>query len=870
MLIFRSFWLLIALVILAACVPLEQAPPPASAANTAPMETPAPVDKPAQVPPPTDELVMLRANSWQWVSFDGPTGRLEIEDPTNYRVTFNSDASLAVVADCNKAAGSYQGEGGDLTIEIGPVTTAACPPGSRSNQFIDLLPGAVSYAFESDHLHIDLIADGGAMILAPVGEPAGEDAPIAGGSVAAVPFDLGDAVLVQTGAVNESMREMPIRLNGLIAAPPTGKNLPIAVIIHGSHGSGCSSSDGMTESWPCPDKETPHYEGFAYLVEALAARGYVAVSINANPAYVMAYGEARPNMRLPILVDQYLAQIAAAVNGDDVALGVDLAGRVDWNQLVVLGHSQGGEGVNWIVDGRAGRTAPDQITAGQGPIAAVILLAPSATATGEMEMATPFAVILPACDRDVSGLDGQRYYESARMKAQRDDLAASVYLPGANHNRFNSLLGDETLGRTSAVCDGALLPAAAQQRFLTDYALHFFDAALGRSDGDATAGGIDPTQPTPAVLFDRTVLTSLALPTTQRLRLPLGADGAAGAAAAVFCKAGYGLPGEMAEACRRVQFSQPGYPEQLALTWEGTDGAYEVALPEGNRDLSDYATLHLRAAVDPLSPLNAPGQPQAFSLRLTDGAGKTASVALTGEPALTFPLGNRGFDNTFKLDTWDNHVVLSSIRVPLTAFSGVDLGNVQSIALVFDATNSGAIFLTDLELLRTDMTQPKQTQFEETKPEYVAALEAAYGAPSQAGWGSAVFLERLKAADELEPAALAKYRYFVGELWERFGDDAWMGPWKAVYTRPADGKRDIIAELRGITDRDARQSVEMILDNVDDPEKARAALSAAFDDPAVTELAVYNIGDGAAMSGLLLAGRRGDAGEATFLVFLLD
>ena len=97
-----------------------------------------------------------------------------------------------------------------------------------------------------------------------------------------------------------------------------------------------------------------------------------------------------------------------------------------------------------------------------------------------------------------------------------------------------------------------------------------------------------------------------------------------------------------------------------------------------------------------------------------------------------------------------------------------------------------------------------------------------------------------------------------------------MGPWKAVYTRPADGKRDIIAELRGITDRDARQSVEMILDNVDDPEKARAALSAAFDAPAVTELAVYNTGDSAAMSGLLLAGRRGDAGEAIFLVFLLD
>ncbi len=236
----------------------------------------------------------------------------------------------------------------------------------------------------------------------------------------------------------------------------------------------------------------------------------------------------------------------------------------------------------------------------------------------------------------------------------------------------------------------------------------------------------------------------------------------------------------------------------------------------------------------------------------------------------TFPLGNRGFDNTFELDTWDNHVVLSSIRVPLTAFSGVDQGNVQSIALVFDATDRGAIFLTDLELLRTDMTQPKQTQFEQTKPEYVAALEAAYGAPSQAAFGSAVFHKQLKVTDSLEQAALAKYKYFVGDLWERYGEAAWMGPWKAVYTRQPDTRRDIVSELRGIADRAARLSATVILDDVDGAEAARTALSAAFDDSAVTELVVYNVGDGAAMSGLIIAGRRGETGKATFLVFLLD
>ena len=414
------------------------------------------------------------------------------------------------------------------------------------------------------------------------------------------------------------------------------------------------------------------------------------------------------------------------------------------------------------------------------------------------------------------------------------------------------------------------MPAATQQRFLTDYALHFFDAALGRRRWGCDRGGIDPTQPTPAVLFDRTVLTSLALPTTQRLRLPLGADGAAGAAAAVFCKAGYGLPGEMAEACRRVQFSQPGYPEQLALTWEGTDGACEVALPEGNRDLSDYATLHLRAAVDPLSPLNDPGQPQSFSLRLKDGAGKMAAVALTGVPALAFPAGVEGGVNSFNLDTWDNHVILSSIRAPLTRFAGVDLGDIRSVALVFDATERGAIFMTDLELLRSDMTHPKQPQSGEAKPEYVTDLEAAYGAPSQAAFGSAVFHAQLKASDNLEQAAFAKYKYFVGEQWERFGEAAWKGPWKVVYSRQPGAQHDIVAELRGITDRARGSQRRWSWMKSRTSTRHARALSAAFDDSAVTELVVCNLGDGAAMSGILVAGRRGATGEATFLVFLLD
>ncbi len=62
------------------------------------------------------------------------------------------------------------------------------------------------------------------------------------------------------------------------------------------------------------------------------------------------------------------------------------------------------------------------------------------------------------------------------------------------------------------------------------------------------------------------------------------------------------------------------------------------------------------------------------------------------------------------------------------------------------------------------MTHPTQTAANNSKPQYVTDLEQAYGAPSQQAFGSAVFYEQLPASADLEQAALAHYRFFVGEL----------------------------------------------------------------------------------------------------------
>lgn len=168
------------------------------------------------------------------------------------------------------------------------------------------------------------------------------------------------------------------------------------------------------------------------------------------------------------------------------------------------------------------------------------------------------------------------------------------------------------------------------------------------------------------------------------------------------------------------------------------------------------------------------------------------------------------------------------------------------------------------------MESPGARQLDATKPAYVTELESVFGAPSRAGFGSAVFFEPRGPEVSLADAALARYRYFVGDLWQRDGEAAWKGPWRRVHVRSQGAAHDILAEMRAISDRDAAVSVPVVLEATEDPVRARAALAAAFDDPAVTELEIFNIGDGQAMSGLVVAGRRGGVRETTILVFLMD
>ena len=131
-----------------------------------------PTEQPAD---PTDVTVAtasvdvdrLTANTWLWIGFTDPAQQFSVDNPENYSLTFQADGTVNITADCNNAIGSYTLDGSSIKIEIGPMTMAACPPESRSNEFIQYLQSAAIYFFKEGNLYLDLMADGGTMAFAP-------------------------------------------------------------------------------------------------------------------------------------------------------------------------------------------------------------------------------------------------------------------------------------------------------------------------------------------------------------------------------------------------------------------------------------------------------------------------------------------------------------------------------------------------------------------------------------------------------------------------------------------------------------------------------------------------------------------------------
>jgi hypothetical protein len=127
---------------------------------------------------------------------------------------------------------------------------------------------------------------------------------------------------------------------------------------------------------------------------------------------------------------------------------------------------------------------------------------------------------------------------------------------------------------------------------------------------------------------------------------------------------------------------------QLNTGWNNLTGNYKNDIPLAFSNVSGYQALQFRVAVNFADARNLAGLAQNFRVVLTDTSGSTAAVRVSDvSSALFFPPGSVGPVPK---------IVLNTVRIPLSAFGGVNLLNIKSVEFNFNEQAQGAVLVTDI------------------------------------------------------------------------------------------------------------------------------------------------------------------------------
>jgi hypothetical protein len=162
----------------------------------------------------------------------------------------------------------------------------------------------------------------------------------------------------------------------------------------------------------------------------LASQGFLTVSIAANGVNgqdgLFLDGGAFARSQL---LRHHLARWAKWSRHGGDPWGGRFRGLANLEQVVLVGHSRGGEGVE--------RAAIDTNARDPWKIRGLVLIGPTAFGR-QVAPGIPTTVILPFCDGDVTDLQGQQYVDIGRDLTTDRALRSSVMAMGTNHNYYNT------------------------------------------------------------------------------------------------------------------------------------------------------------------------------------------------------------------------------------------------------------------------------------------------------------------------------------------------------------------------------------------------------------------------------------------------
>ena len=514
----------------------------------------------------------------------------------------------------------------------------------------------------------------------------------------------------------------PVELRASIHYPTVlAGPYPVIVLLHGRHAT-CFKGGSQLLQWPCTtngSQPIPSFQGYDYVSEVLASNGYVVVSVSANGV------NAVDNLVFDLgalaraeLMQKHLDILKTFNTTGGAPFGTKFVGKFDLTRVGTMGHSRGGEGVvrHYVLNNELG--APYGIKA-------VFPLAPVDFNRFVVNNAA-LNVLLPYCDGDVSDLQGVHFYDDARYNVAGDNAPKHYELVmGANHNFYNTIWSPSSPfpgaandwlafvqgGHSDSHCGkgktNQRLTEAQQRGTGLAYMSAFFRAYVGGESqfipiltGDAPP---PPSAQTNALFVSYHAPANVRFDVNRLLNNTNLTVNNLGGAVTQTGLTPYELCGGDAPQAQRCLPDQPNARQphttpsarsslrglsQLNTGWNDLFGNYRNNVPPALGNVSGFQAIQFRVSVNFADVRNLADLAQDFRVVLTDASGASASVRVSDvSGALYFPPGEIGPVPK---------VVLNTVRVPLSAFAGVNLKTVRSVQLTFNERLQGGVLITDV------------------------------------------------------------------------------------------------------------------------------------------------------------------------------
>jgi len=516
----------------------------------------------------------------------------------------------------------------------------------------------------------------------------------------------------------------PVELLASVHHPTdlSGGPFPLIVFLHGRHATCFQGGGAAFLEWPCSDGRTPipSYQGYDYVGALLASQGYFVVSISANGVNAVdntvfdlgALARAE-------LIQKHLNILNGFTTTGGTPFGTKFVGKIDLTRIGTMGHSRGGEGVARHFTFNISQGSPFGVRA-------VLPLAPT-DFNRSLVNNVPLLVMLPYCDGDVVNLQGVHFFDDVRYNVPGDPASKHyVLVMGADHNFFNTVWSPSS-GIPGAADDWvAFVPGGvsdsfcgtgktsqrlteSQQRAVsTGFFTAFFRTFVG---GETQFLPILTGDAPPPPGVTRNLFVTFHAPDNPFLRRDLNrfltanelSTNVLGGAVTPTALSPYEICGgpapfpakcipsasnaQQPHTAPSARSNAPGL-SQLHSGWSSVNGSLRDDLPPTQRNVSGFQAIQFRVVVDFSDPRNVPNVPQDFDVVLTDTSGRSTAVAVSSvSGALYFPPGE-----TIVVPK----VVLSTVRIPLTAFHGVNLNAVRSVNFNFAQRPQGNLLIDDV------------------------------------------------------------------------------------------------------------------------------------------------------------------------------